>query len=89
MPKDLAIRRTMAWEPSPEATVATRRMTGTIHLPSGGRQPGATPSSEPLGSMTGGIPSEAMRQAYRDITRGLQDTGRGAEAGRVYTKLKG
>lgn len=39
-------------------------------------------------SMTGGIPSEPMQQAYRDVTRGLQDTDRGAEANRTYKKLK-
>ena len=39
-------------------------------------------------SLTGGTPSEPMRQAYRDLERGLQDTDRGAEAGRAYRKLK-
>lgn len=39
-------------------------------------------------SMTGGVPSAPIQQAYRDVTRGLQDTDRGAEAGRAYQKLK-
>ena len=36
----------------------------------------------------GTIPSERMKQASRDIKRGLTDTDRGAEAGRTYKKLK-
>jgi hypothetical protein len=38
--------------------------------------------------MTVGTLSETMRQAYRDLARGLQDTDCGAEAGRTYRKLK-
>ena len=38
--------------------------------------------------MTDGVPSEPVRQAYRDVSRGLQDTDRGPVAGRVYRKLK-
>ena len=37
---------------------------------------------------TGGVASGAVRQAYRDLARGLQDTDRGAEAGRVYKQLQ-
>jgi hypothetical protein len=37
---------------------------------------------------TGAIASEPMKQAARDIKRGLVDTDRGAEAGRTYQKLK-
>ena len=37
---------------------------------------------------TGGVPSEAMQQAYRDVKRGLQDTSRGAAANAAYEKLK-
>lgn len=37
---------------------------------------------------TGKITSEPMKQAYRDLTKGLQDTDRAAEAGRTYKKLK-
>ncbi len=36
----------------------------------------------------GAIPSEPMKQAARDIKRGLVDTDRGAEADRTYRKLK-
>ena len=38
--------------------------------------------------MTGGIGSEPMQQAHRDLSRGLQDTDRGPEAERTYQKLK-
>ena len=38
--------------------------------------------------MTGGIGSELMHQAHRDLSRGLQDTDRGPEADRTYRKLK-
>ena len=38
--------------------------------------------------MTDGNPSEPMQQAHSDLSRGLQDTDRGPEADRVYTKLK-
>ncbi|EWS59928.1 hypothetical protein Y694_02287 [Methylibium sp. T29-B] len=38
--------------------------------------------------MTGGEPSESMRQAHRDLARGLKDTDRGPEADRAYRKLK-
>jgi hypothetical protein len=36
----------------------------------------------------GTVPSEPMKQASRDITRGLTDTDRGAAVGRTYKKLK-
>jgi hypothetical protein len=36
----------------------------------------------------GTISSEPMKQADRDVKRGLVDTDRGAEAGRTYRKLK-
>ena len=38
--------------------------------------------------MTGGIASESMKQAHKDLGRGLQDTDRGPEADRTYQKLK-
>ena len=38
--------------------------------------------------MTGGVVTEPMKQAYRDLQRGLEDTDRGAVAGRTYRKLK-
>ena len=37
---------------------------------------------------TAGVASGAVQQAYRDVARGLQDTDRGAEAGRVYEQLQ-
>ena len=33
-------------------------------------------------------PTAPMRQAYRDVARGLADTDRGAEVGRTYARLK-
>ena len=42
---------------------------------------------ESVGS-TGGVPSAAMQQAYKDVKRGLQDTSRGAAADSAYQKLK-
>ena len=43
---------------------------------------------ESVGS-TGGVPSAAVQQAYKDVKRGLQDTSRGTAANRAYEKLKG
>ncbi len=37
---------------------------------------------------TGGVPSAAVQQAYRDVKRGLQVTSRGTAANRAYEKLK-
>ncbi len=37
---------------------------------------------------TGGVPSAAVQQAYKDVKRGLQDTSRGAAANVAYEKLK-
>lgn len=51
-----------------------------IHAPAAPVMPTLDPSK---------VVSEPMQQAYRDITRGLKDTDRGAEAGRTYKKLKG
>ncbi len=39
-------------------------------------------------NMTGGAPSDLIQQAHRDVTRGLQDTDRGAQADATYRKLK-
>lgn len=33
-------------------------------------------------------PAAPMRQAYRDVARGLADTDRGAEVDRTYARLK-
>jgi len=38
--------------------------------------------------MTGGVPSERVRQGHRDLKRGLQDTSRAPEAERAYRKLR-
>lgn len=38
--------------------------------------------------MTGGIASAPMKQAFKDLTHGIQDTDRSAEADRTYKKLK-
>ncbi len=37
---------------------------------------------------TGAVPSEKVRQGYRDLKRGLQDTSRAPEADAAYEKLK-
>ena len=37
---------------------------------------------------TGGVPSERVRQAHRDVQRGLQDTSRAPEADRAYQRQK-
>lgn len=42
---------------------------------------------ESVGS-TGGVPSAAVQQGYKDVQRGLQDTSRGTAANRAYEKLK-
>ena len=69
----------------------TRRIAGTIRLKPSGEKDAAPElpheRDEEVG-MTGGIASEPVQQAYRDVTRGLVDTDRGAEAGRTYQKLK-
>ena len=38
--------------------------------------------------MTHGEPDAHMEQAYRDVTRGLQDTDRGPPADKAYQKQK-
>lgn len=38
--------------------------------------------------MTGGIPDETARQGHRDLTRGIEDTSRSAQADAAYRKLK-
>ena len=38
--------------------------------------------------MTGGIGSEAVKQAHTDVKRGLQDTSGAPEADRAYRDLK-
>lgn len=38
--------------------------------------------------MTDGVPSERLKQAHRDVSRGVQDTSRAPEADRTYRRLK-
>ena len=38
--------------------------------------------------VTDSVPSEKVRQGYRDVKRGLQDTSRAPEADAAYDKLK-
>ena len=38
--------------------------------------------------MTGGVPSETVRQGARDLKRGVQDTSRAPEADKAYRDLK-
>ena len=60
-----------------------------------GHDPLASPSTphlpherdETVGA-TGAVPSEKVRQGYRDLKRGLQDTSRAPEADAAYDKLK-
>lgn len=40
------------------------------------------------GGMDGSQPSAPLRQAFRDLKRGVQDTDRGPEADSAYKKLK-
>ena len=59
-------------------------------LPTSTRRPKpAVPISAPAPiPVTESKPTKIMKQAERDITRGLKDTDRGPEAGRTYKKLK-
>ncbi len=72
-------------------TRVKRRILGTIRLrtePTRSSEPELPHERDESVGMTDGIPSESVQQAYRDVKRGLQDTDRGAEAGRTYQKLK-
>ena len=88
--------RNMGSKPEPASTAVVmtviRRIHGTIRLPANAKEEARAElppdqRAESL-SMTGGIPSVPMQQAFRDLSRGLQDPDRGAEAGRTYKKLK-
>ena len=71
--------------------VSVKRRAGTLRLPVGTAQPAPMElphERDASTNMTDGIPSPPVQQAYRDVKRGLQDTDRGAEAGRTYQKLK-
>ena len=52
---------------------------GTPHLPH--------ERDESVGA-TSAVPSETIRQGYRDLKRGLRDTSRAPEADAAYEKLK-
>ncbi len=65
-------------------TVNTK-LPATITTPSAPKLPHER--DESVGT-TGGVPSEAMQQAYRDVKRGLEDTSRGTAANAAYEKLK-
>ncbi|BEU94354.1 hypothetical protein ACDW_00590 [Acidovorax sp. DW039] len=83
----------------PSAPVPARkeRRVSTTHPP---QQPGSGPEDldAPEGrlpherdeatGMTGGIPSREVRQAYEDVTHGLQDTDKGPPMDRAYQKQK-
>ncbi len=43
---------------------------------------------EETGEITDGQPDPKVEQAYEDVKRGLQDTGRGPPSERAYEKLK-
>jgi hypothetical protein len=83
------------WQAPPNRSEDTMPIRLNKRASIGTSAPGSSPAQAPLPherdeskDMTGGIPSEPMRQAFRDLRRGLQDTDRGAEADRTYKKLK-
>ena len=70
------------------------RITGTLHRRAGparaarAAMPGEAHAPDAVKAAPDPVPAAPMRQAYRDLARGLQDTDRGAEVGRTYRKLK-
>lgn len=87
-PSKIALSNTSA-EVTP--ALSAKRRAGTLRLPVRTAQtaPVELPHErDESATMTDGIPSQPVQQAYRDVKRGLQDTDRGAEAGRTYQKLK-
>lgn len=71
--------------------VSVKRRAGTLRLAVRAAQPAPVEmphERDESANMTDGIPSAPVQQAYRDVKRGLEDTDRGAEAGRTYQKLK-
>ena len=78
--------------PSAPSTESSKpRIGGTIRLKAGTDKlaaPELPHERDEAVGMTGGVPSRAVQQAYRDVKRGLVDTDRSAEAGRAYDKLK-
>ena len=76
---------------APSAESSKPRIGGTIRLKAGADKlaaPALPHERDEAVGMTGGVPSRAVQQAYRDVKRGLVDTDRSAEAGRAYDKLK-
>ena len=76
---------------APSAAASKPRIAGTIRLkpsPDQSAEPELPHERDQAVGMTGGVPSQPMQQAYRDVKRGLVDTDRAAEAGRAYDKLK-
>lgn len=61
------------------------KLPATITTPSAPKLPHER--DESVGT-TGGVQSEKIQQAYRDVERGLQDTSRGTAANAAYEKLK-
>ena len=70
------------------------RISGTLHLRAGparaarAAMPGEAHAPDAVKAAPDPVPAAPMRQAYRDLARGLQDTDRSAEVGRTYRKLK-
>ena len=77
------------------------RITGTLHrragparaaraaMPGEAHAPDAVKAApDAVKAAPDPVPAAPMRQAYRDLARGLQDTDRSAEVGRTYRKLK-
>ena len=77
--------------------VATRRRvvaggvpgrTGGAIAPPAGAGNAPPPTRDEPSASPAAVPTVPMRQAYRDLARGVADTDRGAEVGRTYAKLK-
>lgn len=69
-------------------TASSSRSRPPAPKPSASPRPALPHERDESSDMTGGEPSESMRQAHRDLARGLQDTDRGPEIDRTYRKLK-
>ena len=72
------------------ARAARAAMPGEAHAPDAVKAaPDAVKAApDPVKAAPDPVPAAPMRQAYRDLARGLQDTDRSAEVGRTYRKLK-
>lgn len=69
-------------------TSAPRRKGSAPDSPPPETQPKLPHERDQSVDSTGGTPSVEIEQAYRDVSRGLQDTDRGPEADRTYKKLQ-